>query len=150
MIYDTLSTASSYVGMPGWLTQALRFLSSPEASSLAEGRHDLDGDRLFALVQEYETRPPEECRWEAHRLHIDVQYVSRGVERIGVAPLASLTQVEPHDEARDVAFFDGSGDFVTLRPGRFAVLFPHDAHRPCMLADAVERVRKIVIKARLD
>ncbi len=53
--------------------------------AVALGRHDLDGDDLFALVQEYTTRAADECVWEAHRRYIDVQFVVTGAERMGVA-----------------------------------------------------------------
>ena len=44
-----------------------RFLRATDLQSLALGQHDLDGDRLFALVQECTTRAADQCVWEAHR-----------------------------------------------------------------------------------
>lgn len=150
MIFDQLANAHIYGGLGGWWPVAAAYLQSPDAQTQPEGRHALDGDRLFALIQHYEPRPIAACRWEAHRRYIDVQCVARGVERIGVAPVGSMRSAEGYDDARDVAFFEGAGDFVTLRPGAFAVLFPWDAHQPCVRSDEIGPVRKIVIKAHVD
>ena len=57
--------------LPARLRQAVDFLRRADVHALATGRHDVDGDRLFALVQEYATRPPSECAWEAHRQYAD-------------------------------------------------------------------------------
>lgn len=150
MILDRLTNAAWYAGLPRALTEALDYLRDSDVLSLELGRHDLDGDRLFALVQEYTTRDVTECRWEAHRRYCDVQFVASGVERIDVANLADMQVVELYDAAKDVAFFSGDGDSLTLRAGAFAIFAPQDVHRPCIAAYSREPVRKIVIKARLD
>ena len=113
---------------------------------LAAGRHAIDEDRIFALVQDYETKPREAGRWEAHRRYCDVQFVASGVEFIGVAPLDGMRVVEAYDEAKDVAFFEGEGDLVTLRAGSFAIFWPHDAHMPGVAAGGPTAVRKVVVK----
>lgn len=146
MILDHLAQAALYSGLSDGLVQALHFLQHNDPAALALGRHDLDGDRIFALVQEYETRPRSACRWEAHRRYCDVQFLAAGVERIGVAPRDALRLVDAYDEHQDVAFYDGDGDFVTLRTGMFAMLWPHDAHMPCVASAGLLRVRKIVVK----
>jgi YhcH/YjgK/YiaL family protein len=150
MILDRLTNLEQYRGLPSRLMRALEFLRDAEVLSLSLGRHDLDGDRLFALVQEYETKPLTECRWEAHRRYCDVQYVARGAERIGVANIERMQVDQPYDADRDVAFFSGIGDFITLHSGCFAIFAPQDVHQPCAVRDQPETVRKIVIKAATE
>ena len=76
MIVDRLANLDLYRGLaPRWV-KALEFLRDSDLLSLSLGRHDLDGDRLFALVQDYETKPTEQCRWEAHRRYCDIQFDS--------------------------------------------------------------------------
>jgi YhcH/YjgK/YiaL family protein len=99
----------------------------------AARRHDLDGDRLFALVQEYTTRAAEQCVWEAHRRYIDVQFMAVGAERMGYAPLATMREREPYDAARDVAFFEPGTEFVTIQEGMFAIFGPEDVTRQVTL-----------------
>ena len=150
MIIDNLDNCSSYRGVASRWWRAFDFLHSADLANLALGRHDLDGDNLFALVQEYQTRDLAESKWEAHRRYCDVQYVVSGRERMGVAPLARMSVVTPYDADKDVAFFDGPGDWVVLDANMFAIFTPNDVHRPCVAAGPGERVRKIVIKSLLD
>ena len=147
MIVDRLNNLELYRGLaPRWV-RALEFLRDADGMSLSLGRHELDGDRLFALVQEYSTKPADQCRWEAHQRYCDVQFLVRGQECIGVANIGEMRVEQPYDSERDVAFFAGEGDIITLRAGSFAIFSPEDVHRPCMVSGPSEPVRKIVVKA---
>ncbi len=149
MIVDQLTNLEYYRGLkPRWV-KALEFLRDADVLTLPLGRHDLDGDRLFALVQEYPTKPTAECRWEAHRRYCDIQFVAKGVERIGVMNIERSRVEQAYDADRDVAFFVGDGDFITMHPGTFAIFAPQDVHLPCVALEATQSVRKIVVKAEL-
>jgi biofilm protein TabA len=109
----------------------------------------VDGDRVFALVSDYTTRRPEDAFWEAHRRHVDVQFVQAGRERIDYGDLAAF-ECEPYDAERDLVVARGASDrSVGVGPGGFVILFPHEAHMPGLTAQAVETVRKVVVKVRL-
>jgi len=150
MIIDRLANSSSLYQLPARLARALEYLRGTDMRSVALGRHDLDGDHLFALVQEYTTRAADQCVWEAHRRYVDVQFVVTGAERMGVASLAQMREREAYDAARDVAFFEPGSEFVTMRAGMFAVFGPEDVHSPCHAAGQPGVVRKVVIKAMLN
>ncbi|MBK7541977.1 MAG: YhcH/YjgK/YiaL family protein [Candidatus Competibacteraceae bacterium] len=51
--------------------------AATDLNALAEGRHELAGDALFALVQDYHTKPQSEGFWEAHRRYTDLQFIVR-------------------------------------------------------------------------
>ena len=150
MIVDRLDNAAPLYHLPARLARALEFLRTTHLGSIATGRHDIDGDRLFALVQDYTTKAPEDCVWEAHRRYIDVQFLARGDERLGYAPRSQMREREPYDAARDVAFFEPGTGFVTIRAGMFAIFGPEDVHSPGHAAGAPALVRKIVMKAAID
>jgi biofilm protein TabA len=150
MILDRLANPAPLFQLAARLARALEYLRATDLMSVPIGRHDLDGDRLFALVQEYTTRAADQCVWEAHRNYVDVQLVAVGVERIGIADLASATVREPYDPARDVAFFEPGESFVTIPAGTFAIFGPEDVHSPGHTAGAACLVRKVVVKAVLN
>ena len=52
MIIDRLANPAPLFQLPARLARALEYLRATDLMSVAIGRHDLDGDRLFALVQE--------------------------------------------------------------------------------------------------
>jgi YhcH/YjgK/YiaL family protein len=146
VIIDRLANPAMTALLPTALKRAVDYLRTASVTTLAVGRHDLDGDRVFALVQEYTTRNPDECKWEAHRMYIDVQYVVRGAERMGYANIAAAREREPYDAARDVAFFEPGEDYITVREGMLAIFGPEDVHAPCGAAGYPTPVRKIIVK----
>ncbi|MBK1715195.1 YhcH/YjgK/YiaL family protein [Rubrivivax gelatinosus] len=135
--------------LPPAVARGLRFLAGTDVTALPPGRIDLDGDRLFALVQDYDTEPKTQRRAESHARYIDIQYVATGLELIGYAPLTHAGAVEEDLLAeRDVQFFASVRDEadVLLGPGSYAVFHPTDVHRPGCCDDRSRKVRKVVVK----
>ncbi|WP_425616310.1 YhcH/YjgK/YiaL family protein [Anatilimnocola sp. NA78] len=134
MIIDHLSRADLYHGLGPRFAKAFEFLRTADLLKLDLGKHELEGDKLFALIQEYTPKPRAVGKFEAHERYWDVQFVAKGVERMGWVDRARLTVTEPHDPDRDVAFFDsslnGPGDLVLVPTGYFTVFGPHDGHMP--------------------
>jgi YhcH/YjgK/YiaL family protein len=161
VIADTLEHLERYRGLHPRLDrglQALRRLASESAASRAhapaDGRHELEGEDLYASLSTYETGEPGEKNFEAHRRYIDIQAVLSGREVLHWAPLAGLRPRGGYSEAEDIAMYEdppARDVAVPLAPGTFVVLFPQDAHKPgCRVRKARgERVRKLVIKVRL-
>jgi YhcH/YjgK/YiaL family protein len=149
MIVDHIKYASGYFNLGAGIRRALEFLQGADLESLPIGRHDVDGDRVFALVSDYTTREPSEAFWEAHRQHVDVQFVQAGAERIAVGDLAAFA-CDPYDAARDLVVARGdSARSVDVGPGEFVILFPHDVHMPGLVRTRACAVRKIVVKVRI-
>lgn len=147
MILDSLPQWRRYAALHTRLAQAFAFLEQATPDS-ADGRHAIDGDAVFALVQRYQTRPAA-GPLEAHRRYVDVQYLLRGREVIQWAPLASLTTVaRPYDAEQDAGLFaaDAGVASVPVSAGQFMILFPDDAHAPCCAWAEPEPVVKIVVK----
>lgn len=151
MILDTLTNWHLYTDESSPLGRGFRFLQKEFDPNSPDGRIDIEGDRIFALVQGYNTRQPQDCRFEAHRKHIDIQYVYDGAEIMGWAPIGALQVSEPYMDERDVMFFHTPARFSTLEvyKGQFGVFFPGDAHQPSVRLDGYDSVRKVVIKVRV-
>jgi biofilm protein TabA len=135
--------------LPGMDT-ALAYLRAWDPAT-PDGRHPIDGDRIYALVSSYASHPSTERRFEAHRRNADVQWIATGLERILHAPTPDLTVVEEYDPVEDLVFFadpPASSSFL-FRPGDIAVFLPGDAHKPGCMAGASHQVRKVVVKIRL-
>lgn len=148
MIVDRLGNRSVDAHVLPRVRQALEYLRTTDMRAAAPGRHEIDGDRLFALVQEYETRHPDACVWEAHRRYVDVQYVVQGIERMGYAPIADMVPRVPYDAEKDVALFEPGTRFVTLNAGMYAIFGPEDVHSPGGAAGEPRAVRKVVVKVQ--
>lgn len=150
MIIDHIERAPLYNGIGARIRAALEYLAKTDFSGMKDGRHDIDGDKVFALVQRYETKPRNQGKWETHRRYIDVQYVASGAEVMGYAPAGGLTVIQPYSGERDCTFYTGAGDFVTACAGTFIVFFPEDAHMPCLACETPVPVVKVVVKVAVE
>lgn len=146
MILDDLRHAGLYRSAHPLFAAAFEALEKGELARRAPGRYELQGDRLFAMVQQYNTKPHEQGRWEAHRKYIDIQFVVSGQEVMGYAPLAKLSVTTPYDAAKDIEFLNGQGSLLTVGAGQFAIFYPQDGHMPTLAADQPSAVSKIVLK----
>ena len=151
MIIDQLSNASLYLGVHKGLAAAFEYLRKADLAKVEPGTYEIDGRRVYVMAQRYETKPMEKGWWEAHRKHIDVQYVHQGAELFGYANLQDL-KAGPYDEAKDFLPLqgEGKGDFFRVGAGTFAVLFPQDGHMPGMAISTPESVKKFVVKVAVS
>jgi YhcH/YjgK/YiaL family protein len=147
MIYDRFENLNLYCQAGSRLHQAL-VVARDAVPTVSDGRMDIDGNRLYASVATYETGSREERRFEAHRKYIDVQVLLDGEEAIDVSLERNLSVLEGYNAERDVMFLQPPQQVASLamRPGFFAVFYPHDIHRPGCHLKEKRRVRKIVMK----
>ena len=150
MILTTLADSATYGVLGERIAAGLRWLRVMDPA-LADGRHPIEGDDVFALVATYETGPSTAKRFEAHVRHVDLQYLAEGQERILHAPAAALAVEKPYDEAADITFYAEPpfASSLLMRAGDLAVFFPGDAHKPGCMAGARHTVRKVVVKVRV-
>jgi YhcH/YjgK/YiaL family protein len=146
MIIDQLANSGLYEDLSEPIRRAFQFLRQTDLQNLENGRYEIDGNRLYASVETYMTKPRESAEWEAHRRYVDLQYVICGAEKIGYAPLCRMLPLDNYDPDQDIQLFAGEGDDLTLSDGQFMILFPHDAHMPGVAIDRPEMVKKIVVK----
>lgn len=135
------------------LRKAIDFLRGRDIHALPDGRVDIDGERVFALVQRYETARTEAPKFEYHRKYIDVQFIASGEEIIGWATSETMKITEAYDEKKDICFGTvrkGKWTPVLLQAGQAAVLRPEDAHAPKLAAGEPLPVMKIVIKVAVE
>lgn len=146
MVTDRLTNADLYRPLSPRIAAALDYVRTTNFTAIADGRHDIEGDHMFALVQRYPSKPLAEGRWEAHRKYIDLQVVLSGVEQIGYVSIDQLT-AEPYDADRDLTWLSGTaGQWITVPAGHFMLLWPGDAHMPGVQVGSSTAVLKVVVK----
>ena len=154
MIVAKLEHMTGQIAPTPNMERALDFLRQVRGRDLPDGRVEIDGDRVFALVQSYQTvAPGDPVLCEAHRKYVDVQYVAAGREVIGWASADHLTVTEAYDEAKEAWFGAipvADTTFVRLAAGELAVLCPTDGHAPRLAAGAPAGVKKIVVKVAVE
>ena len=136
---------------PGF-QKVFAFVEKAVAQDLPEGRYEIDGDAVFAMVQSYVTKPSEAGSFEAYEKYIDLQFVMSGVETIETLDIAKAAVKTPYDETKDAAFFHSSEkvSIMVLEAGEYGLFFPHDTHKPGRnFAEKVVPVKKIVVKMKV-
>lgn len=152
MVLDTLANATRYERLNSRFAKAFAYLRTVDGTQQL-GRHDLDGDQCYALVQTYETKPVEKAKFEAHRKYIDIQFIQNGRETILWAPLVTMKEeTMSYSDEKDATLWKLTPDLTPLHvsAGHFAILWPEDAHAPCVEWDKSETVFKVVVKVAVE
>ena len=153
MIIDTLKNCEIYYGVHPLFEKAFDFIKKACAEKLPVGKYEIDGKNLYAMVQEYDSKSPEDAKFEAHRNYIDIQYIISGTENMQAFDISDATANIEYNSENDVIFFENSDKVTTglFTDEGFAIFFAHDVHRPGMATQkGSEPIRKIVVKVKID
>lgn len=126
---------------------AFAFLKDQNLDEILPGKYPIIGEEVFANITEAPSKNKEEVTWESHKNYIDLQYIIKGKEMIGVADTSKATITKPYTV--DVINYDAEGTYYTAEPGKFFLFFPNNAHRALIKVDGYDVVKKIVIKIQI-
>ena len=149
IIMDQLEHAEKYYPMHPAFAKAFAFLQQKSLSELPLGRHEIDGDRMFCLINEAPGSKREGVKLEAHRKYIDIQYVIAGVDEMGWKPTSVCTLPDTsYNAEKDFELFQDQPQTWTKVPaGSFTIFFPQDAHT-AMFGDDI--IHKAVLKIAVE
>jgi YhcH/YjgK/YiaL family protein len=149
MITSTLSQLHWYKNISPHFEKAIEYALRTDFTSLEAGKYEIDGNRAFALVNEYTTKNRSECDPESHRLYADIQIMVAGVEKFGFTPWTNEEPTTAYNPEKDLALYtlgEETLSYITLRAGQFIVFFPSDIHQPEVCHGEPEPVKKVVLK----
>ena len=109
---------------------AFAFMARTDLDTLSKGAYPLT-ERTVAKVNVITTKTGN--AFEAHRKVIDIFFVIKGAEKLGVSRLEDRLELKrPYDEKRDVEVYQRSSAprWIVIRDGQSAFMFPSDAHSP--------------------
>lgn len=145
MIFDKIENLKNYPQ----ISQAIKVFMGNAEENLPVGRVYLTSDKTcWANVDEYVTKQYNDCKFEAHKKYIDIQFMISGEEKIETAFTDELAVSEPYDTERDVMFLKDTENKLVLpmKKGYFALFYPTDAHKPQVAFSKPEKVKKVVVK----
>ena len=150
MIIDVLENADLYREINSKFHKAFNFLRNMDLLKLNIGKYEIEGTSIYAIVDNYFTRPKEEGLWEAHRRYIDIQFVVKNKEQMGYANLGQMKNYTEYDQEKDILFFKGTDSYFIIPAGTFIILTPQDVHMPGIAIEKPEAVKKIVLKILIN
>ena len=93
-------------------------------------------------------------KYEMHKRFVDVQFLLTGFEDIYIANKENFNENQIFDDEKDIVFFESKPKedlIVHLRPGIFVVIYPNEAHMPCIAPLFKQSsVTKCVAKIEVD
>jgi biofilm protein TabA len=143
---DKVEFARQYNANKDLWDAAFAYLKNTNLQTLPVGKYTIVPDKVTVSVTEDSTKSFEKTNWESHRKMVDIQYIVRGEEKMGVAPVSTAKVIRPYDEKRDAANYEVEGKYYVSTPDKFFIFFPTDAHRPNITTGGNKPDKKIVIK----
>jgi YhcH/YjgK/YiaL family protein len=148
MVIDKIENYRLYSTLTKRLAKGFEFITETDLVAIEPGKHEIDNDDVFAIVQEYDTKEEKDCVLEGHHKYIDIQYVVKGGELMGFSPLTNQISVEENLE-KDYTFYEGETSYLRVEEGMFTLFFPEDLHRPGVKAGQISKVKKVVVKVKI-
>lgn len=151
MIVSSYSNLNTYKGLSKNLDTAIRYLQNQDKTNLEVGRFDIDGEDVYAVVSQYNTRSIEEGKYETHEKYLDIQCLLEGEEFILVTNRSKLNSTGYDAAADKENYADGSEEVsVRVMPQVALILYPEDAHKACcMVHDERKAVKKLLLKVKI-
>lgn len=154
MIVARNADAANYKGFSPLLDKALDLLTPEFLASVGTTTVHMDGEKLYATLNLFETAPESETFFESHKKYLDIHAVVKGEERLEIADPKALTVDEGKSNPVGdfYAYSEKSAEHqnLILKPGTFLVAFPDDAHRCKGQVDGASQVEKVVFKILIE
>jgi len=129
-----------------------KWLRDNDPATVAPGKYVLDSMNVTVNVTDApSTKAFEKTSWEGHSKYIDLQYIARGKEKMGIAPISKAIVSKPYNAKNDNGVYyiaEADSKYVVAKPGTFLLFFPSDAHRPNIKVKGYNQVKKIVFKIK--
>ncbi len=150
MIIDTLASANTYASLHPHFAKAFEYLRSLDFNNLEDGKYDIDGDNLRAIVSNKNGMTAEEsiAKFECHDKHIDIQLCIHGIEKMGWKSRKECKQQKgDYNPDKDVVFYNDAPDmYFQITDNQFVIFYPDDVHAP-MIGEGP--IKKLVVKVKL-
>lgn len=151
MIKNSLKYTKIYENLSKNMKIGLDYIKNKDLTNFANGKYQINGEEVYINIQDYNSKPLSEGKWEAHKKYADIQFVIKGEEKIGVGDISEFTTLEPYSAEKDLEFLQTQApqDFLTLKENDFIILYPQDVHMPQICVNTSSYVKKAVVKVAL-
>lgn len=146
MIVCPFKDLGRYAAVIPGLEEAINAVNA--LKNMEPGTVPLSGSNKI-VVQQGTTKPAAGRLLEAHREFLDVQYIVKGSEVVGWAPVDTLTLDGEFNTTKDNGMYSGNCEFMNIAEGYCYVMFPEDAHMPASHLENPTEYQKLVIKLKV-
>ncbi|VEU70514.1 YhcH/YjgK/YiaL family protein [Mycoplasmopsis glycophila] len=153
MIFDSVKNAKKYKTEYEQLNKALMLLETIDFSSLEKGANIVD-ENIKIIKRDFEDFYPGITFGEIHNHFVDIHLYGGDSEELIYYENEFKYEKEDillADEKNDVIFAKTKSlnDFVTLKPGTFALFLPNEFHAPKIKEYNIKNINKYIVKIKL-
>ncbi len=134
---------------------AFDWIRKEEWKNLEVGTYEIKGRDVYAMVQQYDSYDSSVREFESHSLYADIQMVICGIEKLFVISdsreLGTISK--PYAKENDIVFYKADinkSSELVMTEGLAVVLYPSDAHMPCIRYSESMPIKKLVMKVKLS
>lgn len=149
MIFGNITQLSDYGFLDEQIKECFEYAKQHDLLQYEKGRHEIDGDRLFVNIAEYETTTAENRFWEAHKNYLDLHLMLNGQEQIDLNFIENMEVKEFVEKDDFLPLEGGKNADVIMRNGDFLICYPGDGHRTAVAVDGPEKIKKAIFKVRI-
>ena len=133
------------------INQALEYLNKTDLNKLELGKHVIN-EWLYINVQEYMTKNISDCRYESHKKYVDIQMMINGIEAIETCDIDKLELETEYSDENDVMFWKKKNGQMrsVITNNSYVILYPQNAHMPCIAVNESVKVKKLVAKVLIQ
>ena len=133
------------------IQKTLEYLNNMDLKKLESGKHVIN-EWLYINVQEYMTKNISDCKYESHKKYVDIQMMINGIEAIETSDVDKLELETEYNEESDVMFWKRKNNQMrtVITDKSYVILYPQNAHMPCIAVDKPVKVKKLVAKVLIQ
>ena len=149
MIFGNIKNLKEFEFLQEDVLKCLEYTKAHDLLNFEKGSHEIDGDRLFVNIVEYETTTPENRFWEAHKDYLDLHFMLSGKEQIDVNFIDNMEQKEFVLKDDFLPLEGEPNSHVVLTKGDFLICYPTDGHRTAVQVGEPMRIKKAIFKIKI-
>lgn len=155
MILDSVKSFEKYTGLVPGFDKVYEFLRKNDLNKLEEGKHEIDGKRIYCTIASGELKgiELEDCPLEIHDSYIDIHVLLEGSETFGIKDRCLCNDKDAkYDEGNDIAFLpDAPDSYISLGVNNLLIIYPSDAHAPLMGEGSYKKaIFKVLVEVEND
>ena len=149
MIFGNVNNLDEYTFLEEQVKECFTYAKEHALVEYEKGSHEIDGERLFVNIVEYETVKAEERFWEAHKNYLDVHLMLDGTEQIDLNFIQNM-ELKEYVPKDDFLPIDGDkNSSVILGNGDFLICYQSDGHRTAVAVRESQKIKKAIFKVRI-
>lgn len=150
MIFGNVENLEEYSFLDQAIKECFEYAKKNDLMAFENKSHEIDGDRIFVNIVEYETKDEDQRFWEAHKKYLDIHLMLDGEEEIGLNFLKNMTVNDYVDEDDFLSMDGDKNSSVVLSKGDFLVCFPNDCHMTAIKVGDSQKMKKAIFKVKIS